>query len=75
MQELSSIPLRHEFSMEPIAVNVADAAKLLGVSIPTMYNIVRRRDFPAFKIDGRTFISVEGLKEWTKTQAENYEWK
>ncbi len=57
--------------MEKIALSVTEAAELLGVSRPTMYQIVRRTDFnAAFKVGTRTLISRSGLEEWTKRQAE-----
>ena len=54
---------------EPLALSVTEAAKLLGISRPTLYNLLHRADFPAFKLGGRTLISAEGLKEWVRVQA------
>ena len=53
---------------EPLAVSAPEAARLLGVSKPTVYQLMNRADFPAFKIGTRTLISVEGLREWTRKQ-------
>lgn len=55
--------------MEPMAVSAPEAARLLGVSKPKVYELMGREDFPAFKLGGRTLVSVEGLREWVKTQA------
>ena len=52
--------------LEPLAVSAPEAARLLGVSKPTVYQLMNRADFPAFKIGTRTLISVEGLREWTR---------
>ncbi len=54
---------------EPLALSVTEAAKLLGISRPTLYNLLHREDFPAFKLGGRTLISTEGLREWVRAQA------
>lgn len=54
---------------EPLALSVTEAAKLLGVSRPTLYTLLHRADFPSFKLGGRTLISAEGLREWVKAQA------
>ena len=57
---------------EKIALDVAEAAELLGVSRPTMYNICNRSDFTAtFKIGSRTKISREGLIEWVRRQTDD----
>ena len=52
--------------LEPLAISAPEAAQLLGVSKPTVYQLMNRADFPAFKIGTRTLISVEGLREWTR---------
>ena len=56
--------------LEPLAVSAPEAARLLGVSKPTVYQMMNREDFPAFKVGARTLISVEGLREWVKKQTE-----
>ena len=55
--------------VEPLAVSASKAAEMLGVSKPTVYQMMRRADFPAFKCGSRTLISVEGLREWVRSQA------
>ena len=46
---------------EKLALDVAEAAELLGISKPTMYNICNRADFTAmFKIGTRTKIRLCG---------------
>ena len=54
--------------LEPLAVSAPEAARLLGVSKPTVYQLMNREDFPAFKVGARTLISVEGLREWIRKQ-------
>lgn len=56
-------------SIEKLALDVSEAAELLGVSKPTMYNICAGSDFTAmFKIGTRTKISREGLEDWVRQQ-------
>lgn len=55
--------------LEPLAVSAAEAARLLGVSRPTVYQLMAREDFPVFRAGKRTLISVEGLREWIAAQA------
>lgn len=53
-----------------LALSPTEAAQVLGVSRPTIYTLIKRADFPAFKVGTRTLVSVEGLREWVKAQAE-----
>lgn len=52
----------------PISVSVKDAARMLGVSPPTVYTLIHREGFPSFKVGHRTLISVEGLQKWVQEQ-------
>ena len=56
--------------MEPLAVSPPEAARLLGISKSKIYTLTNRPDFPAFKLGGRTLVSVEGLRDWVTKQAE-----
>ena len=53
-----------------LAISVPEAAKRLGVSKTTAYELARREDFPAFSVGKRFLVSVEGLERWIKAQAE-----
>ena len=55
-------------SKEKLAISVPEAAELLGISKPTAYILVRRADFPAFKVGGRTLVSRTGLEAWVRKQ-------
>lgn len=55
--------------LKPVAVSVAKAAEMLGVSRPTVYSLIHQSGFPAFKVGNRTLISVSGLKAWVEQQA------
>lgn len=52
-----------------LSVNVSEAAALLSVSRPVMYQILKREDFTAdFKVGSKHLISVKGLQEWIEKQ-------
>lgn len=59
--------------LEPLAVSAAEAARLLGVSRPTIYQYIGREDFPSFKMGTRTLVSVEGLRLWVEAQSRKEE--
>lgn len=54
--------------LEPLAVGTTEAARLLGVSRPTLYQLLNRADFPSFRVGSRVLISVSGLQEWIDRQ-------
>ena len=54
--------------LEPLAVGAEDAARLLGISRPTLYTLLNREDFPSFRVGNRVLISVAGLREWINQQ-------
>lgn len=54
--------------LEPLAVSAAEAARLLGVSRPTLYQLLNQEGFPSFRVGGRVLISVAGLQEWIDRQ-------
>lgn len=56
-------------SLEPIAVSMSEAARLLGVSRPTIYRLAKAADFPAVHLGGCTRVLVDGLREWARQQA------
>lgn len=60
--------------MATMTLNLKEAAEELGVSDPTMRELVKQKDFPAMKIGKLWKISRRGLEEWiekkTKDKAE-----
>lgn len=53
--------------------SVTEAAEALGISRPSMYNLIHTEGFPTLKVGGRRKISKELLSEWVKEQAKkNY---
>jgi excisionase family DNA binding protein len=51
-------------TLEPIAVTMTEAARLLGVSRPTVYAL----GFPVVKLGGCTRVLVDDLKTWVREQ-------
>ena len=56
--------------VDKIALNVSEVADALGVSRPVVYQLMKRADFPAFKIGRRTLVSKSALEEWVDKQWE-----
>ena len=57
--------------IEKIALDVSEAASILGVSRPTMYQILNREDVHLdFYIGTRRKVSRKALQEWVEQQVE-----
>lgn len=55
---------------EPVAVNMTQAAQLLGVSRPTLYRLAKLPGFPVIHLGGCTRVLVDDLREWARQQAQ-----
>lgn len=55
-------------AIEPLAVNMADAARLLGVSRPTIYRLAKLPGFPVVHLGGCTRVLVSDLQGWVRQQ-------
>lgn len=55
--------------MAELTYTVAEAAQALGISRPTMYNLIHQEGFPTLKVGSRRLISRELLAEWVREQA------
>lgn len=56
--------------VDKLTYNVSEAATALGVSRPTIYRLLRRKDFPSLKVGGRTLVSRAGLERWVDQQTQ-----
>ena len=54
--------------MDKLAVGTTEAARLLGISRPTLYQYIGRDDFPSFWVGNRVLVSVAGLQDWIDRQ-------
>lgn len=57
-----------EQTREKLTLSVAEAAQLLGLSLPKTYELTHRADFPAFRIGNRTLVSRRLLEQWVDAQ-------
>ena len=48
----------------PLFLNAATGAKLLGVSISSMYELMHEKGFPVLRIGSRLVIPKEKLQVW-----------
>ena len=50
----------------PLFLNAEMAAKLLGVSISSMYELMHEKGFPVLRIGSRLVIPKEKLQAWVE---------
>ncbi len=50
----------------PLFLNAETAAKLLGVSISSMYELMHEKGFPVLRIGSRLVIPKEKLQVWVE---------
>lgn len=55
--------------LTPIAISVSEAARLLGVSRPKVYQLMQQEHLPSFKVGTRTLIPVADLHKWVTARA------
>lgn len=56
-------------STERLAYTPTEAARLAGISRPTMYRWMKIPGFPVFRIDGCTRIPAKAFNTWLNAQA------
>ena len=50
----------------PLFLNAETAAKLLGVSISSMYELMHEKGFPVLRIGSRLVIPKEKMQAWVE---------
>lgn len=45
-------------------ISAKEAAEMLNVSMPIMYQLANSEGFPAMRIGKKVMINVEGLRSW-----------
>lgn len=55
---------------EKLALNASEVAAVMGVSRPTVYELMRREDFPVVHIGTRKLVPRSKLEEWLERQTE-----
>ena len=62
----------HQSSPEnKVTLTVSEAAELIGISKPSMYEVVRTGKVRSVKVGKKILISRQSLREWLK-KGENY---
>lgn len=56
-------------NIDLIGINIAEAAKLMGISKQLMAKLTKEDDFPCIKFQRRIVINKEQLPEWFKKHA------
>lgn len=54
-----------------ITLNMTEAARMMGVSVPVMRELANQPGFPAFRAGRRWIIPRDLLKLWIEDQARN----
>ena len=55
--------------MERCTYSANEAAKVLGVSLPTIYRLCKREDFPSFCVGRKIVIPKDELHMWLHENA------
>ena len=53
-----------------LALNAREAAELIGISLPLMYEMMKMQSFPVIRIGRRNIIPRSKLEEWLAEQAD-----
>ena len=56
--------------MDKLAYSLTETAQVLGLSRPTVYTLIKQPGFPVFSVGNRKLVSVEGLRDWIRSQTE-----
>lgn len=50
--------------MEKLTLNASEAAVRLGVSLPSLYQAIKKNEVPVIRIGHRVLIPISALKEY-----------
>ena len=53
----------------PMVLNVQEVSDFLGLGMSQTYDLIRRIDFPAFKIGNRIFVPRDKFLTWIDNQS------
>lgn len=54
-----------------ILIGIKEAAKMVNVSLPTMYKLAYSAGFPSIRVGKRILVNREGLQRWADEQCKN----
>ena len=52
-------------------LSISKAAAMLGISRPSIYQLIHSADFPIVRLGGRVLIPVKQLEDWLDAQVSN----
>lgn len=58
-------------NLTPIAVSIADGAKLIGVGRSRLYLEIRAKNLPTYKVGGRRLVRPGDLSAWLEKHTAN----
>lgn len=58
---------------EKLTLTPGEAAKQLGISMPTMYQLCSKEGFPSVRLGRKIIIPLDGLKKWLGRQVNENE--
>ena len=67
--DIFEFQLQHETGYSKLALKPAEAAELVGVSLPVMYKLCKRADFPAIHLGRSIVIPRQSLEQWLTKEA------
>lgn len=65
--------MSNTINAERLTLKPIEAAELLNVSLPIMYELCKRKDFPTIRIGRAIIIPRASLEKWLEKQAEGFE--
>lgn len=68
MANQSFLPGLDGAANEKITLSVLEAAQAVGVSRPTMLQLVHTKGFPSFRVGRKILIPRQGLIDWVERQ-------
>ena len=64
---------RKELKNLPPLLTTQELAKVLGISVPFCYTLVKSKGFPSFRIGKKWIIATDKLMEWINLQTSSDE--
>jgi len=61
------LPSSRDKSSDELPVDIKTASKLIGLSVPTVYGLVHRREIPVNKRRGKLLFFKKDLLEWVRS--------
>jgi len=60
---------RKPTGMNKVVYTVAECAAMMGLSLPKLYELAKRKDFPSIRVGGRVIVPKEAFHRWLEVQA------